>query len=354
MFEVLVKGVRGLLAFSLAEYAKKNDDLEAAKEFFEGAAEISRELEDWFDYLFYRSRVTCCSLIRAGSLEDLKNRSKMLEEIWMEEKERVREEHWVPTVPDLRIKAGILAEYLVHLALEGRGEEVSRLLSEEGWLLAHYPEAGVAARLLLRILGVEVEEPEPREIAKALKGAHFEPEFRPAFNFLMGLQPIEQAKASCEELEVEERVACLLALEAVRGDEVDATLLKCYVLGGLSEFAISRLQELAPKCEEREIVKRFCSELEEFVVKRGVSDVLLLFAPGDSLTAMVLMLWTLSRGVMLLILGRGDEELARAYAKLASIELGEKLPRRLFREAAEARSEEELKLALLKLFYFHF
>jgi len=321
-----------------------NDDLEAAKRFFEESAEISRELEDWFDYLIDCSRATCCSLLRAGSLEDLKNGSKMLEKIWMEAEKQVRKGPWAPTVPVLEREAATLAEYLVHLALEGRGKEVSRLLSEKEWLFVHYPEAGVAARLLLRILGAEVEEPEPREIAKALEGAGIEPVFRPAFNVLMRLQPIEQAKASCRELEVEYWEVCLRALKAMR-DEVYAALLKCDVLDILDWSVIGRLRELAPRCEEREIVKRFHSELGEFVVKRRIEDVLLLFAPRTSLAGIVFMLWTLSRR---------DEELARAHAKLASIELGGKLPRRLFREAAEARSEEKFKLALLKLFYLHF
>jgi hypothetical protein len=57
-----------------------------------------------------------------------------------------------------------------------------------------------------------------------------------------------------------------------------------------------------------------------------------------------LILWALSND---------DEELARAHAKLATILNEAKLPRRLFREAAEARNGEELKLALLKLFYLH-
>jgi hypothetical protein len=196
-FEEVVRMLRGELAFSLARYAMNNDDLEAAKKFFEEAAETFRELEYWFNYLIDRSRATRCSLLRAGSLEEFKNESKMLEKIWMEAEEGEREGYWVPAVPVLEGKAAILAEYLVHLALEGRGE-VSRLLSEEGWLFAHFPEVGVAAMLLLRILGAEVEEPEPREIAKALRGAGFEPAFRPVFNVLMGLQPIEYAEASCK------------------------------------------------------------------------------------------------------------------------------------------------------------
>jgi hypothetical protein len=56
---------------------------------------------------------------------------------------------------------------------------------------------------------------------------------------------------------------------------------------------------------------------------------------------------------MLWALSNGDEELARAHAKLAPIIYKERLPRRLFREAAEARGEG-FELALLKLFYYHF
>jgi hypothetical protein len=343
-FELMVKMLRGKLAYSLAAYAIINDDLEAAQEIFKEAVEIRREIEDWFDYLIARSMATRCSLLRARSLEDLKNESKILEEIWMEAEEREREGHWAPTVRVLEGKAFILAGHLVHLALEGRGEEVSRLLSEKGWLFAFRPEVGVAARLLLRILGAEVEEPEPREIAKTLEGEPFLPEFLPAFNVLMGLQPIEYAEESCKELEGGARVVCLRALEALCGDEVAVTLLKCDVLDIL-DSEIDLLGELAQRYGEQEIIERFRSELGEFVVKRGVNDVLLLFAPITPLAGMVLMLWTLSRE---------DEELARAHAKRASIELREKLPRRLFREAAEARSEEEFKLALLKLFYLHF
>jgi hypothetical protein len=56
---------------------------------------------------------------------------------------------------------------------------------------------------------------------------------------------------------------------------------------------------------------------------------------------------------MLWGLSNCDEELARVHAKFASIIHKGKLPRRLFREAAEAQGER-FKLALLKLFYYHF
>ena len=99
----------------------------------------------------------------------------------------------------------------------------------------------------------------------------------------------------------------------------------------------------------RAYLERVNSKLQEFIRKRDASTVVLLLAPKDSKATHVLMLWALcehSRKAR-------DGELARALAKrmLITLPYREKLTRRLFREAAEARRWEELKLALLKLFY---
>jgi hypothetical protein len=231
-----------------------------------------------------------------------------------------------------------LAEYLVSLALEGRGDEVSKLLDEEGLLLRRFPHVGVAVRLLLGHLGVQIEKPEAREVAKALRG-YIEQAFRPAFNFLMDLP--EGAPDECIELKDEKHApTCLLAVYAVRGDEEAARVLKTNFLEGLSEVVDDRLKGLAQGSEEREVVERFHRELRAFVEERDAGDVVQLWAPKNSLAVFVLMLWALSNG---------DEKLVRAHAKLASIICKGEL---LFREAAEAQGER-FKLALLKLFYYH-
>jgi len=62
--------------------------------------------------------------------------------------------------------------------------------------------------------------------------------------------------------------------------------------------------------EEREVVERFYRELLDFVDRRGASAVVQLGAPANSLASFTLMLWALVNG---------DEELARAHAKLAWI-----------------------------------
>jgi hypothetical protein len=221
--------------------------------------------------------------------------------------------------------------------------EVSELLEREGWLLRRFPDMDVAVRLLLKRLEVNVEKPRELEVAEALRG-DIEQAFRPAFNLLMGL-PVG-VPDECSELKAKERELCLSAVAAIRGDEYAVTTLKIEVIDRLGkEVAVLPFLGISQKLEEWEAVKRFYSELLNFVEERDAGTVVQLRAPMHSRPAFVLMLWALSNG---------DEELARAHAKLASIRLKEKLLRRFFHEAAEARSKEELKLALLKLFYYHF
>ncbi|MCC6003637.1 MAG: hypothetical protein LM590_04780 [Thermofilum sp.] len=338
-FKLLVKTVRGILARALASYTMDNDDLDAAEGLFESAAAIARELGTWGNYLAVRSRAARCSALKAGSLEELKERAKIFASLWSEAKERERA---TASLAYLRNEALVLAEYLVSLALEGRVDEFSKLLDEEGWLLRRFPDVGVAVRLLLGHLEVEVEKPREREVAEALRG-DIDQVYRSAFNLLMGLP--EGVLDECSELKDRKHaLTCLLAVAAVLGDGKAAGILKSGFLEGLNETVDDRLKSLTQGSEEREAVERFHRELQAFVEKRDAGTVVQLLAPANSLASFVLMLWALSSG---------DEELARAHAKLVSITIEEKLPRRLFREAAEARGER-FELALLKLFYLHF
>jgi hypothetical protein len=158
----------------------------------------------------------------------------------------------------------------------------------------------------------------------------------------MGLP--EGVPNECSELKAKDRELCLSAVAAIRGDWYAVTTLKTEVINRLGK-KVAKLPFLgiSQKLEEWEAVKRFYSELLNFVEEWDAGTVVQLWAPQRSNATLVLMLWALSNG---------DEELARAHAKLASIIYEERLPRRLFREAAEAQGER-FELALLKLFYLH-
>ncbi|MCC6050871.1 MAG: hypothetical protein LM580_09205 [Thermofilum sp.] len=233
-----------------------------------------------------------------------------------------------------------LAEYLAYLALAGRGGEASKLLEEEQPLLRSLPCGGVELKLLLKALGVEVGGIALPEVAAALS-EHVDDPLRPAFRALAGLA--KDAEEECKALEGERRETCRLAVSAVGGSARAAAHLKRRLLRELDEYAGARLRESAD-AGEREAVERFRRELHEFVEERDAASVVQLFAPKSSLGSFALMLWAFVSG---------DGDLARALAKHAYLIFRGRLLRRLFREAAEARSSDELKLALLKLFYLY-
>jgi DNA-binding transcriptional MerR regulator len=335
-FKLAVKTIRGRLAHALAQYMESNDDLEAAEKFSEYAATINKERGSWEAYLADRSRATRYSVLNAKNLEELKERAKIFENLWNEVREYER-----ATAFYLEGEATALAEYLVSLALEGKRNELFKLLEKRGFLLKLFPDRNVSVKLLLEHLGIETGKIEAREIAIALMD-DIRVDFRPAFAHLMGL-PVNMLD-EYREPEAEDKEVCLLAVDAVCGDEYAATLLKLEFINWLSEKVCDLLKEFAQDPKEQEAIKRYYSELLNFVGERNVGVLLQLWAPISSLASFILILWALSND---------NEELARAHAKLATILNEAKLPRRLFREAAEARNEEELKLALLKLFYLH-
>jgi hypothetical protein len=331
-----VKDLRGLLAFSLAGYKMANDDLEAARELFEKSAKIYGEYELWGNYLTCRLMAARCGVLSAENLEELRGRARAFEDLWSEAKEHELLEMY------LERKSAALAEYLVSLALEGEVGEVSELLERKGRLLSYLPSSDVTVRLLLERLGASVKRPEAREVAAALRG-QIDAVLRPAFSTLVGLPG--DALGECNKLEDRAREYCRMAVNAVSGDKEAVTDLKLWSLEMLSVGLADLLErEGVQDLEERRAVLRFYRELLDFVERRDARALVQLLAPVSSLARFTLMLWALVNG---------DEDLARAHAKLAAILYESKLPRRLFREAAEARSEEGFKLALLKLFYHY-
>jgi hypothetical protein len=324
-FKLAVKDAKGSLVYALAKYMLVNDDLEAAGEYFKNAALIFEELKDWENFLTARWLAARCYVLKAGSLDEMIERAKIFTNIWSETREKERS-----TGIYFEDKVFISAEYLISQAFEGRMNEVYKELLKDEWFV----DEDVAVKLLLKQLGIKVEKPKAQDIALALR-EHTVRVFQPALNFLIGLpENVSDEYNEC---------ACLLAIKAVRGDGKAARILKSTFLRWLSNMVKERLEEFAQGAEERETIKRFYRELRALVKKRDAGTVVQLWAPKDLFARIILMLWALSNG---------DEELARAHAKLMAVLSEGKLSRRLFREAAEARSEEELKLALLKLFYY--
>ncbi|MCC6050101.1 MAG: hypothetical protein LM580_05315, partial [Thermofilum sp.] len=323
-YKLAVKDVRGLLTMALAWYMMLNDNLEAAERLFESAAAIYEELRNWGNYLAARSLAARCSVLRAKSLDELRERARIFESLWSEAKK-----HETAIALYLEYEALTLMEYLVFLTLEGRMDEVSKLLDEKRWLLKRFPDKDEVIRVLLEYLGVSVEKPETQEIMQKYEIAHI---------FQLVSNPLTGSPGSTPDRRGEIKDEKNTLTNSLK-------ILKSTFLEFLDKIMEEQLGRLAQGAEEREVIGRFHRELQEFVKKQDIGVVVLPWALIGSLAGFVL---------MPLALSNGDEELARAIAKLETMLLKEKLLCRLFREAAEARSEEELKLALLKLFYYHF
>ena len=337
-FNQLVKELRESLAFLLARYKMKNDDLEVARELFLESAKTARELENYERYLESYKWAERCRVLSAESLDELRIRAKVFEDLRSKAKKYMRQE-----LQELSFvtETFALEEYLVFLALEKRIDEVSNLLNKWESLLRFFPHVNVVLRLLLMLFGVKLQRLEPREVAEVLKIGS-DATFWPALNILIGLPG--NAREECDKLRDEEKENCRMIVNAISGDEYETVNLKTWSQKKLRE-RFTNLQErnLVQDHEELAVVERFYRELRDFIDKRDASTVVQLWAPKNPLASFTLMLWALANG---------DEGLARAHAKLAWMRYDNRLPRRLFREAAEARSEEELKLALLKLFYY--
>jgi hypothetical protein len=249
-FKHVVRVLRGQLVSALAHYMKNNDDLDEAEKLFENAAAIAKEYDIWMKVLVNRSLAARCSVLKAGSLNELRKNAKVFDIIWNE-----AEKHEILIAGYLESEAYILAEYLIYLALEGKVNEIFELLKKKGWILKFFPLIEITVKLFLKYLGVNIKK-------------------------------------------IEEHRFPIVTLE----------------------------------------------ELFVFVEKQDVNTVPQFLVPRNSLESFILMLWALING---------DKELARDCARLAAVLSRRKLHSRLFHEAAEARSEDELKLALLKLFYLH-
>jgi hypothetical protein len=337
-FKRAMKDLRELLTYTLAMYKMENNDLEAASELFRTSAEISEELKDWGRHLASRSLAVRCSMLGAGSLEELRRRTRTFEDLWREAKEREE-----PTRMYLEVESAALAEYLVFLVLDGRVGEVSELLEREGRLLRLFPDDGVVVRLLLEWLGVSVKRPEAWEVAAALRG-HIYAALQPAFYALMGLPG--DALGECDELGGRAREFCRAAVNAVSGDKDAVIDLKLGSLEVLSDkLPVLLEQGFIQDLEERRVVQLFYRELLDFVERLDARALVQLLVTATSRAKLILMLWAL--------VNDKDQDLAGAHAKLGAMSYKSKLPRKLFREAAEARSEEGFKLALMKLFYYH-
>jgi hypothetical protein len=288
--------------------------LEETTNMFKNTAEIYTRPEQRGDYFIINSWALRAHILATKSWVELLDRAKGYWELWKEaEKSRI------PTARYLEAAALTLGECLVYLVASGKKEEASKLLKEYRVLLDYDPEVSVATRLMLKLLGVG-EGAKLEEIIQAFRPTPL-PKYLPAILMLVGRLQREGAFEECAKLSEAEE--CVIAVAAAAGNQ--------------------------------EAVERLKSEIEREVPE---AHPLLEAADGKTLVEILVPKDSTARlAFMLLAAVEGRVDAVRLHGLLGSAGFKEPLPRRLFHAVYENCSDlnsEECRLALLKLYYYHF
>jgi hypothetical protein len=324
-FDLTENGVRRFimnseasLKFYLARYELNDGKLDEAKKLYSEAAKIHESIGAVSNYLLAHGLILSTDVIKANSFNEYIEVAKGFEDLWNKTLENLE---FLPHY--LEVSSGILGDYLVYLASRGKHNDVENLLNKHIPLLNYHEKASVLTKLMLRILGYKKIEISFREIISTYIDSIFS-WCLPALKLILGVEA--DVEEECARLEYDPRQLCEDAFLAIKGNEVAAERLKKWAL--------------------RRWGLEFYKLVEDLNGKLLVQ--LLAFRTSDAMFAFIL--YSLINGNM---------DLARRCLLGGSIvyRVRGRLFSRLFREAHDSCcdvSDEKFKLALLKLFYYHF
>jgi len=309
------------LISELAKYKRRGGKLDEAVGLLNKASDIYRSIEGDYGYwyLVSRSFALDSSVMKAKSFSEYIDIAKDFENLWSEALK-----HMLYTVYYLSRGSILLGNYLVYLASIGRYSDIENLLNEYTHILNYDERAEVLAKLMIKTFGFTNIEVTSEELIYAYKDRIYQT-FLPALKLALG---IDVSLEECNKYTYFENqeLLCEAAFRAVEGDG-----------------------------EALGFVKRFLGE-ESGEMHRLVEDLdakllIQLIAPRTSRASFAFMLYNLVNG---------NEDLAKKLAKYKSLLLtfeGYEYPSKLFRDVYELCCDvgnEEFKLALLKLYYYHY
>jgi len=328
-----VEDLRGWFTHVLALYKRSHaidekgeldeKKLEETAEEFEKAAEISRKLKHWENYLTSCGLALRTRVLTAKSWEGFlkmaeghqePKTAKSFQALWEE-----AGKHLKLTAEYLKAATLTLSDYLVYLAVSSDKRGAEELLKEWRLSLDYVPEVSVNVRLMLKLFGVG-EGARLEEVVDVFESL-FLPEFQPALLMLTGRLQKDEALKRCEQLPKPE--VCVNAVAAAAGD--------------------------------KEAVERLKSEIE-----RKVPEASLLLGKVDGKTLVEVLASEYSSAhlaFVLLAAVEGRVDAVRLHGLWGSVAYGEPLARRLFRAVYEKCGDlnsEGCRLALLKLYYLQF
>jgi KaiC/GvpD/RAD55 family RecA-like ATPase/uncharacterized protein YdhG (YjbR/CyaY superfamily) len=343
-----------LLKYALAIYLFDNNELIEARDLFNGAAEESREIGDYENYLRARGLA-----LRVETIEGSLVGKKLVNEFRQLYEEAFNNEHFKPTAGYLDTASSNLGEYLVSLALMGDHETINKLLEEHLWVLNAVRRVSVLIRLMLNALlsprgGLSSElkgkfSVNPEELIDAF-GSDMYGKYLHALGVAFKMKSPEEEYEKCISIEDSMiRRDCEGAVLAVMNDSDAVWWLRWKLTYNFKEQILKNersgwLRELGFD------TNALISEFEKLVYGLDGKSLVQLIAPSNSMAQLALMLHALING---------NKELAKAhalYGAYTAVSVAGKLPARLYlevyKECCDLESES-FRLALARLFFYH-
>jgi len=338
------------LKHALARYRLDNDELEEAEELFNEVAKEYREIGDYENDL-----IDSGWALRVETIKDPLAGDKLVNG-FRQLYEETFKEHFMPTAEYLSFASHVLGGYLVSLALTGNYEKIDELLEEHWQVLDANEQVSVLTRLTLNaLLGHRVKlsgklegklSVNPEELINAFE-PYMRSEFLPALRVALEIAKPEDGIKLCEKSNDED---CIDSVLAVKGNSAAVKQLR--------EGLIDAFYERISEGEVVDLLERLNFNVKSLINEfRGLVDgldgksLVQLIAPRSSMAGLALILRTLVNGDEKLA-----EKLAKAHALMGAVNVGEKLPRRLFLEAYKAccdLSNDEFRRAVARLFFYH-
>jgi energy-coupling factor transporter ATP-binding protein EcfA2 len=371
-----------ILKHSLAQYKLVNDELDEATRLFNEAAEESREIGDYINYLDNRKLALHTEAIKgplAGDdLVKLVNGFRQLYE------EAVDAERLMPASPYngtlskdiLRFTLrNILGGYLVSLALMGGDGEIRRieeLLRERRVLLEPLPVlfdalVPVLTRLMLNVLlsprgelSSELKDRlviKPGELIVYFGRGYIDINSLPALKAIYGtIKPGDETKL-CEEINDPIKYDCVSIVSR------DYTMEFFLQEHSLRQELIEIFQRWISKGEVLDLLENLgldaeslYDEFRRLLHELSYRPLLSMVKFSDCSTSDQLICSSVHLINMLYALINGNEKLAKAHTLAGAMNSSGKLPARLFLEAYRAccdPNNEEFRRAVAKLFFYH-
>jgi len=299
------------------------EKLEETAEEFEKAAEISRKLKLWENYLTACGFALRTRVLAAKSWEEFlkmaeghqePKTAKSFQALWEE-----AGKHFKLTAEYLKAVTLTLSDYLVYLAVSSDKRGAEKLLKERRLSLDYVPEVSVVTRLMLKLFGVG-DGAKLEEVMDVFE-QELLPEFRPALWLLAGRLQKDEALEICKKLPKSE--VCVDAVAAAAGDQ--------------------------------EAVERLKSEIERKVPE---TSLLLDKVDGKTLVEVLAPIYSSAQlAFTLLAAVEGRVDAVRLHGLWGSATYKGTVLQPLFRAAYENcvdLNSEGCRMALLKLYYYHF